>query len=204
MGELFWSIAGLALALCAAPGPINIEMVRQGVNHGFMPALGVHIGAVAAELAWAGVVLLGLAPFIQQPAVQSAMAMVGACVLLWMAWQTMRAALVPAMAQASTRQARHGVWTGAIYAASHPLVVTFWISIAAMLTVSGITPIQPLHLVVIVCAYIAGGMTWGVAVAALAAWSRKIVQPRMWRWLNAVSGVLLATYGFQLLWTFVR
>ena len=70
-----------------------------------------------------------------------------------------------------------------------------------MLEVGGSTLVTPIHLVVVMCAYALGGMVWGLVMSALATRSRALIQPRVWRWLNAVSGLLLAGYGIQLLWS---
>lgn len=46
--------------------------------------------------------------------------------------------------------------------------------------------------------YTLGALSWGVPFAALAAGGRRFVQPRVWRWWNVASGVLLGGFALRL------
>lgn len=181
MGDIFWTVFGLALALCAAPGPVAVETVRRGVQHGYWPALGVQLGAVAAELGWAAVVALGLAPLVQQPAVQPLLTLLGTAFLLWTAWQSLRAARLPVALELHRASTRSATLVGALYAASNPLTVLFWLSVVALLAGRSGGMLPPAQWLVVGAAYALGGLAWGALLALLAALGHRHVRPNTWR-----------------------
>lgn len=137
--NMFWSVFGLGLTFFASPGPINIETVRHGVRDGYRAALAVQIGATCAELVLAVAVLLGIAPFMQHSTVQFMLAMVGAAFLLWTAWRAVHEASPTTMLSPQRRTAHHSALMGAGYAISNPLGIFIWLTVAAMLTATGVT-----------------------------------------------------------------
>ncbi len=55
----------LSFVYSAAPGAVNTEAVRRGLQRGFVPSFLVQIGAVLGDLVWAMIGLAGVALLLQ-------------------------------------------------------------------------------------------------------------------------------------------
>lgn len=198
MINLFWSVFGLGLVFFASPGPINIETVRRGVHSGPWPAFAVQVGAIIAEIALGVAVMGGIAPFIQQPSVQWVLTVLSAGVLGWIAWGALRPDRTSFAPLGQRRAAHYSMTVGVVAAASNPLGVMMWLVIAGVAPASGIALLQPVHVVIIGVGYLLGALTWAVLITVIVGWSRRFVQPRVWRWWNIGSGVLLGGFALHL------
>lgn len=199
----FLSIVGLGFIFFASPGPINFETVRRGVNNGPWSAFCVQIGAVLAELALGGVVLLGLAPLMRRLDVQLAFSLLSAGVLLWIAGVALRDAGRARAGPSQSRASRNSLFVGMVYAASSPFTPMLWLSIAGVAAAHGVAMTNPFNISLVGCGYLVGALAWAVLVAAIVGWGRAVVQPRVWRYWNAASGIIVGAYGVHLLWQLV-
>jgi threonine/homoserine/homoserine lactone efflux protein len=93
------------------------------------------------------------------------------------------------------------VLVGMIAAASNPMSVIMWLAVAGVAPASGIAELQPVHGVIISAGYLLGALTWAMLIALFVGWSRRFVQPHVWRWWNVGSGVLLGAFALRLVWT---
>lgn len=197
---VFWSIFGLGLLYFATPGPINIETMRRGITGGPWPAFCVQLGAVTAELALGGAVLLGIVPLMQRPWVQLVFTMLSIGVLLSLAWAALCDAHRSAVPRPVVATAQGSFLVGAIAAASSPLTVMMWLSITGVAATGG-HPITELADVVLVgLGYVLGALTWAALLAVGIGWGRRRVPSHFWRWWSTASGVILGGYGIHLLW----
>jgi chemosensory pili system protein ChpE len=93
MGPTFLSAFIAGLAYCAAPGVINAEAIRRGLNHGFRAALLFQAGALAGDAAWAAVALSGVVVMRPCAGLHLILSMCGALLLVWMALGALRDSL---------------------------------------------------------------------------------------------------------------
>lgn len=181
MRELFWSVFALSFAVVASPGPVNLATVRHGVERGYWPALAVQVDALAAELIWGAAVLVGVGPLVQRLGLQPALTGAGAGLLLWTVWQALRDAWAAPSAARGGDGTRHGALAGALYASGNSVYATFWIGVAGILAAGGAVGSRSIQVAVIGAADTLGALSWGIVLAALVTWGRRVVQPRFWR-----------------------
>ena len=131
---LGWSVAW-------PPGPINAEMLRRGLERGFLPAWALGLGACTGDFGWAVAVSLGAGALVNVPGVRPALGGLSVALLLflawtfgrgaWGAWRASRrtegaAAVVPARRFDSTRG---GYLLGLSLALTSPWNIAFWLAV---------------------------------------------------------------------------
>ena len=131
---LGWSVAW-------PPGPINAEMIRRGLERGFLPAWALGLGACSGDFLWAVAVSLGAGALVNLPGVRPALGIVSVALLLflawtfgrsaWQAWQRSRRSAsseeaVPARRFDSTRG---GYLLGLTLALTSPWNIAFWLAV---------------------------------------------------------------------------
>ena len=136
-------LKGLLLGWSVAwpPGPINAEMIRRGLERGFLPAWALGLGACSGDFLWAVAVSLGAGALVNLPGVRPALGIVSVALLLflawtfgrgaWQAWQRSRrpaasGAAVPARRFDSTHG---GYLLGLTLALTSPWNIAFWLAV---------------------------------------------------------------------------
>jgi threonine/homoserine/homoserine lactone efflux protein len=123
----------LGIVYVAAPGPISVETIRQGIRGGLVPSLAVQIGSVIGLVLYALLALLGGGILASEAAWQMVAGMGGAGVLLYLGITTIRdgrnLALQPDDGRQSGTSARHAFQTGAILSLANPLEILFWLAL---------------------------------------------------------------------------
>lgn len=61
----------LGISLAAPIGPVNIEVIRRGLNFGFFPAFLLSIGAASADTTYLLLIYFGLSSFIKVPIIKT-------------------------------------------------------------------------------------------------------------------------------------
>ena len=161
-------VSGFVLGWSVAwpPGPINAEIARRAVARGFRSAVAVGPGACTGDATWALAVVLGAGLLVRGPVMTWALGIVSVVLLLVLAFQFLRAALVGVRAWRtgtwSARvsrfdSARAGFLLGLMTALTSPWNVAFWVAVAGRpeLAAQGIEAA-----LVLAAAVIVGAATW--------------------------------------------
>lgn len=83
----------LGLSLAAPPGPVISIMATAAIKGRVREALLTALGAISADLTWLSLAILGTIAFLgRHPRAIGLLGLVGAALLLWMAWGTWKAA----------------------------------------------------------------------------------------------------------------
>src|SRR5687767_10640565 len=91
--QIFLAGFGLALAICASPGAVTTQAVRNGLERGFRAALSIQIGALAGMALWSGLGLMGAALFAEHVMIRLAVGTLGILLMLWLMVQALRDAI---------------------------------------------------------------------------------------------------------------
>ncbi|MFB5190119.1 LysE family transporter [Alicyclobacillus fastidiosus] len=76
----------LGFVYSAAPGAVNTEALRRGLQRGFVASFLVQIGALLGDLVWAMIGLTGVALVFHFLSLQIILGIAGVAFLLRMAW----------------------------------------------------------------------------------------------------------------------
>jgi chemosensory pili system protein ChpE len=204
VSELFFSAFALGALFNATPGAIFAESLRRGMRGGFGPAFAVQIGSLAGDATWAVLGLAGAAALLTLPYVEAPLALLGAALLAWMAWQAARDGLGPVPAfDARTGGGgldRSALVSGAALSLSNPMNVTYWASLGGTITALGVDRPGWAAFAVFLAGFMAASLLWCFLCAGLIAWTRRHVGPTGWRLINLGCAGSLALFAALVVW----
>ena len=127
----FLSAFGLGLAFFAAPGAITAQLLRRGLERGFLSALSLQLGALIGVTLWAVLAFVGAAFLAQNVFVRLILSVVGILLLLWLAWQALSTAYHGKISEAREPDVRGDFALGVALSLANPLPIAFWLSIGS-------------------------------------------------------------------------
>jgi chemosensory pili system protein ChpE len=194
----FWAF-GLSVTLSLLPGPVTIETVRRCLLGGFTAAVRVRLGALLGSLAWAALTLGGAGLLLRQPPVQTAIGVIGAALLLWMAVTALLPARAGVCPQAPVSGTKCDVLRGLGFALMSPIGGGFWLGMSGQIALAAPGSDWFDGLVVFLSGYVLGHLLYTIVFATGLTWGRRHCGTRLLHWTNLVGGVALAGFGLQLL-----
>jgi threonine/homoserine/homoserine lactone efflux protein len=201
--ELFASAFILGVLFNATPGSIFTESLRRGLRGGFGPAFAVQIGSLAGDFTWAVLGLLGAAALFTLPYVETPLALMGAALLAWMAWQALKDGLGPMPVfdpRAASGIDGSGLASGAALSLSNPMNITYWAALGGTITALGVDHPGWLAFAVFLAGFMASSLLWCFLCAGLIAWTRRYVGPTAWRLINFGCAGGLAFFSAFVVW----
>ncbi len=201
--------AALGVAFAAPVGPVTVAQVQAGLRAGFWLAFLVALGSLVGDGLYAVVAMVGLASAVQVPALRLALGLLGALVLAYLGWSSIREGLsarAPSRWRAATspRQAlsRRGAtaafFTGLTVSVSNPMAAAWLLSVGGAWMGSRAAGAEPGVLVVFLTGFLAGSMLWGVWLAGLVHWGRRYATPGLFRAVSVLAGLALLGFAVYL------
>ncbi len=198
MSQLFVTAFLLGIAYCAPPGAVTAETIRRGARNGFRSALLVQGGSILGDVLWAAVALFGAAFLVQNALARIALGVLGAALMLFLAWNAVNAARRGGMPRAQSDERLGDFRTGALLATGNPFAVPFWLGLGGG-TVAQLNG-QPnvLDLTVFFGAFVLATLVWALGMAALVAFGQRFISGKLFRVINIACGAFLAIKAVEL------
>jgi len=185
----------VGVALAAPIGPINVEIIRRGLDGGFRHGWLVGLGAVTADTLYCLLVVTGLAPLSDSGALRAPLFLAGAAVLLYVGIASVRAARRGSSASAKINSSRRSYLTGLIMAAANPLGIVYWLSVGAALVASAVARSGRCATPFLIGGVFAGIVSWVTLLSTMTQVGRRFVSPRVMAWVTGLSGLVLIGFG---------
>lgn len=192
---IFASSFVIALSGALMPGPLLTTTISESSRRGFIAGPLLMAGHAILELLLVTALLLGLAPFFQQPAVFAATALGGAVILLWMAWGMLRS--LPSLQLAWEEKGprgNHPLLSGILMSVANPYWIIWWATIglgyifySRRFGLWGIAFFFAGHIL--------ADLLWYSLVAAAVAGGRRFLTDRLYRGLIAACALLLVLFA---------
>ena len=196
---LFLSAFGLGLAFFASPGAITAQLLRRGLQQGFLSALFLQLGALIGVTLWAVIAFVGVAVLAQNVFARVVLGIVGVLLLLLLTWQALRMAYYGKIGEAKSSSVRGDFALGAALSLANPLPIAFWLGIGSTVIATG-GKVAPQNFVVFLFGFLCSALLWCFFMASLIAWGRRFVTPRFFRLVNLFCGLALGFFALRLLW----
>ncbi len=191
---LFLSACGLGFAFFAVPGAVTAQLLRRGLEQGFLSALFLQLGALIGVTLWAVIAFIGAAFLAQNALARLILGTVGILLLLLLMWGKGE--------EAKSSSVRGDFALGAAISLANPLPLAFWLGIGStVIATSGKAFPDPQDLVVFLAGFLCSALLWCFFMAGLIAWGRRFVTPLFFRLVNLICGLALGFFALKLLWS---
>ncbi len=190
---LFLRGAVLGFSIAAPVGPIGVLVIRHSLAWGRAAGLTVGLGAAAADACYGLVGGLGVS------AVSAALAahavwlrLGGGAFLVWLGVRTAFASPVPVAGGGSSGAGRFLL--GLVLTLSNPMTILSFAAMFAGLGVAGASG-RPGSVGILVAGVFLGSAAWWVTLSGVTSLARGSMTPARMRWINRVSGFVVAVFG---------
>ncbi|MEC5398512.1 LysE family translocator [Uliginosibacterium sp. H1] len=188
-------------ALAVSPGPDNIFVLTQSAMHGRKAGLLVTLGLCSGLLAHIAAVALGVAALLQTSAIAfTALKIVGAAYLLYLAWQAFRAGATQSLSAAEASLSARSLYVrGIVMNVTNPKVAVFFLAFLPQFVdpARGAPSIQIITLGVVfmlTALVIFSGIAWGAS--RIGTWLRQSTRAQIA--INRLAGTVFVLLACRL------
>lgn len=192
----------VGVTLAAPIGPINVEIIRRGIRDGFVHGWVLGLGALSADTIYAALIVAGLTPLADRPALRVPLFLAGGLMLGWVGWMSVRTALCGDTVDTGGRIPRRGrsYITGFLMAVFNPMGIVYWLSVGAALVADAVQRVGQVGSPILVMGVMFGIFCWVTFVSMLAQVSRRFVTGSGMRWVTGISGVIIIGFALWFFW----
>ena len=208
-----WKGILLGLGAAAPIGPVNVEIARRCLRHGFRGGFFLGLGAVTVDVTYAVLASLGVRLLLHHPAAKLTLSLAGAALLTYLGVQCLRSAFRPAPEFVSNPQSevrnpqsppsphRHYA-TGLFMTSLNPMTLAFWF--IAVPGWAGQISSNPARDLPFICAGVfLGALSWVLFFASLVSvagtWKRRKVAFLA----DLFGGLMLLAFAASAIWRIV-
>jgi L-lysine exporter family protein LysE/ArgO len=201
----------LGITLAIPIGPASLAVIQTGLRAGFLRAWLTGIGVTLADTTYLLVVYFGLSGFMGIPLVKVTVWILGALVLFYLGWQSLRALgrnekvlnfsdeTSPDL-PAHSRE-RNPLLVGYLVNISNPIAVVFWAGIYGSLIGAAVAAGgDKTDALLSGAAILAGILTWHTTTSILSHWGKRLLNDKIARYISALAGVALILFGLRFAW----
>lgn len=192
---IFVSSFVIALSGALMPGPLLTVAISESSQRGFITGPLLIAGHALLELGLVIALLLGLAPFLQQPAVFIATALVGSAILFWMAFGMFKSLPTLRLSwEADQKRRNNPVISGILMSVANPYWIIWWATIGLGYILYS-WQFGVVGVAFFFVGHILADLGWYSLVAAMVAGGRHFLTDRLYRGLIAVCAVFLVVFA---------
>ena len=187
----------LGIMLAAPIGPVSVEMIRRGINKGFMAAFSIRLGGAIGNFLCLVGAYFGLSQIMKYPVLINSLGLIGAGLLIYMGVTSILKKALDLDLE-DRGNLNNGLTWGFYLAIANPVSLVFWPGVfAAGLDQSiGITFYGFLENLFI----IVGVLIWGGGLSLLLGFGHKYLNKKVITMINRISGVAMIFFGCKYLW----
>lgn len=192
---IFASSFVIALSGALMPGPLLTATISESSRHGFIAGPLMIAGHAILELALVIAFLLGLAPFIRQPLVFAATALLGSVILFRMAFGMFRS--LPSLHlswEGDRKRTNHPMISGILMSVANPYWIIWWATIGLGYILYS-WRFGFWGIAFFFAGHILADLIWYSLIAAAVAGGRHFLTDRLYRSLIAVCAALLIVFA---------
>lgn len=186
----------LGISLAAPVGPVNVEVIRRGLKHGFFPAFILSLGAASADATYSLLVYFGLSNFINVPVVRAAIWVFGAVVLIYLGWQSTKEYFKKIdLEKSKVKTSRNSFVAGYLITTSNPMTIIWWLGVFGAILSSTAQMVTRTTALFNNFVIIVGVMLWFFVLSILLHWGKKFVNEKTMRYISVIAGLVLIGFG---------
>jgi threonine/homoserine/homoserine lactone efflux protein len=192
---IFISSFVIALSGALMPGPLLTVTISESSRRGFITGPLLIAGHAILELALVVALLLGLAPFFQQPSVFITVAIAGSLILFWMALGMFRS--LPSIHlswKEEHERSNHPMISGILMSVANPYWIIWWATIGLGYILYS-WQFGFLGIAFFFAGHILADLGWYSLISAAVAGGRNFLTDRLYKGLIAACAVFLILFA---------
>ncbi|WP_377889862.1 LysE family translocator [Alkalihalobacillus sp. R86527] len=188
----------LGLSIAAPIGPINIEIMKQGIHKGFWSSLLVGGGGMSADLILMCLMYFGIAAFVKISYVQLSLLVLG-CVILTLS------GIQGCLSSVSIDEAHdkdksglfHSYATGFMIAAFNPMNLLFWLGIYGSVLSQSLQRPDKWEAFFLSTLVFVGIALWNLNMSLTVHFGKTLMKPRTLKGISVVASLVLLFFGLR-------
>jgi len=192
----------LGLTLAAPIGPVNVEIIKRGLNDGFRQAFLTGAGAMCADATYLTLIFFGLTTFLNNVFMTYFLGIAGSFILIYLGAMSVRDYFRKATSP-DTRQRRifkYAFIAGFALAISSPMTIVWWTGVFGALMASQGSIKTNFSAFLSCLSILLGCFLWVFFLAAALHWGKKIINEQMTRMVSLIAGLFLIGFGLYFLY----
>jgi len=196
----------LGLSLAAPIGPVNLEIIKRGLNSGFKQAFLTGTGAMCADTTYLILIFFGLTSFYNFAFMKIFLGIAGSIILIYLGVISAKEFFSKANATESKphRLFKTSFITGYVLAISSPITIVWWTGVFGALLASQ-TNIQTSVSAFFSClSILLGCFLWVFFLATALHWGKKIINEKIVGVISLVAGIFIIVFGLYFLYRTIQ
>lgn len=186
----------LGISLAAPVGPVNVEVIKRGLKHGFLPAFLLSLGAAAADTTYLLLIYFGLSNFINIPVVKAIIWFFGAIVLLYLGYLSVKEYSDKInLKKSNPKASRNSFVAGYLITFSNPMTIVWWLGVFGAMVGSSIQNGSKTTALLSSLTIIIGVMLWFFSLSLLLHFGKRFVNEKTMKYVSLIAGIILFGFG---------
>jgi threonine/homoserine/homoserine lactone efflux protein len=188
----------LGISLAAPLGPSGVAVIQNGLRQGFLRAFLTGVGVTIADATYLLVVYFGLSSFMSIPMVKVGIWALGAVVLLYLGYQSIREGMRGIDLEKSTvSTSRSPLLVGYLVNISNPVAVVWWVGIFGSLLDASTDGAARIEVLLSSSTILIGILFWHSTTSLLTHWGKRYLNETTAKYVSVIAGVALILFGIR-------
>jgi threonine/homoserine/homoserine lactone efflux protein len=192
----------LGLTLAAPIGPVNLEIIKRGLNSGFKQAFLTGAGAMCADTTYLILIFFGLTSFLNFAFMKIFLGIAGSIILIYLGVMSAKEFFRKADATENKphRLFKTSFVTGYVLAISSPMTIVWWTGVFGALLAAQTHTQTTISAFFSCLSILLGCFLWVFSLAAALHWGKKIINEKITRFISFFAGLFLILFGIYFLY----
>jgi threonine/homoserine/homoserine lactone efflux protein len=196
----------LGLTLAAPIGPVNLEIIKRGLNSGFKQAFLTGAGAMSADATYLTVIFFGLTAFLNITFMKIFLGIAGSIILIYLGAISVKDffRIVKSNSKSPQRLFESSFATGYVLAISSPMTIVWWTGVFGALLASQTNSPTNLTAFFSCLSILLGCFLWVFSLAAALHFGKKIINEKTTGFISLIAGIFLIGFGLYFMYQAVK
>lgn len=192
----------LGLSLAAPIGPVNIEIIKRGLNSGFKQAFLTGAGAMSADATYLTLIFFGLISFLDNLWIKIFLGVAGSLILLYLGAISIKEFFDKTIdAEKQPRRIFKNSYTaGYVLAFFSPMTIVWWTGVFGALMAGQTNIITSINAFFSCLSILLGCFLWVMFISTSLHWGKKIINEKFVKFISLIAGVFLVGFGIYFLY----
>ena len=192
----------LGLSLAAPIGPVNLEIIKRGLNSGFKQAFLTGLGAMFADTTYLALIFFGLTSFFNFLFIKIFLGIAGSIILIYLGTVSANEFFSKAGETENKPQRlfKTSFVTGYVLAISSPMTIVWWTGVFGALLAAQTHTQTNISAFFSCLSILLGCFLWVFFLAIALHWGKKIINDNILKLISLFAGLFLILFGVYFLY----